>query len=291
MGYQELDVLTPLSEFRCDLEQFDINDFCSVVRCREKPELPESLNHNLSEYDHEILSDTPYWLHFHHNENEQISAAEKVNLFLLSLWVVKPTKTHAKFRFGISEDRKYGGISRYLDRFLWIRGNTHDEVSKEDLERLSSLIRNMVSIVTNHQRLHNALHLTHQACMAFKWQPAFICFSSAMEAILTYSKKHGITQRIAETYALLTKAEGKDKEKAVSEVKRLYGIRSDIVHGRAAYMNDADRNIEELTNLTNVIRRLWDIVLSSDDILTELEKSDRERAAWFNSLGRSARES
>jgi hypothetical protein len=81
----------------------------------------------------------------------------------------------------------------------------------------------------------------HYLCRQ-EWQSAFVCFSAAVEALLTYSTGAGVTERPAKAYATVVARGDTENQEAIEKVRRLYAIRSDIMHGRA-YDRKKERKI------------------------------------------------
>ena len=126
--------------------------------------------------------------------------------------------------------------------------------------------------------------------MTTRWQVAFMSFSSAVEAILTYNKGGGITKRLAKSYACLTERKKRERNKEYRRFIELYGIRSDIIHGRVHRLRKTQkksveaRRIEYLIDFSNLLRKLWIGVLSNKSAITELEKKDSSREVFFQKV-------
>lgn len=279
-------VLCPLSDFNWEGNNFPISSHCIIQKLDSPPDLSR-FDFLLSQADHDELFFPSHWLSFDQFADDKLSPPEKINIFLLALWVAVPTRTHVKFRFHLPNDSGYSGrASRYLDRFQWIKVQVSDQIETGQLEEASCYMDVISSVYTSYKRLYNSLVLTHQGCTTTSWQTAFICFSAATEGILTYSDKSGITKRLAKSFACLTKTTKRERDEAYVRFFHSYKIRSDIIHGRAYYMRDPDVNLKELATFSDLLRELWRSVLSSKIVLMELEKSDAEREIWFTGAER-----
>jgi len=116
------------------------------------------------------------------------------------------------------------------------------------------------------------------------WQAAFICFAAAAEALLTYSREPGLTDRLARSYAKLVARSQPAAKRAQEQFKRLYALRSDIVHGRSYERRRSSHNVRELVAFSNVLRRLWGAVLANPDLRSHLEGDDKHREKLFLGL-------
>ncbi len=175
--------------------------------------------------------------------------------------------------------------TRYYDQFQWIKTQVNNQLKTRHLQKLQKIINRLKAIYINRKRLWNSLVLTFNGCTTIHWQVAFMCFSTAVEGILTYDKGPGITKRLAKSFVCLTKKTKNQRDAAFSRFKHSYDIRSDILHGRIvnSTMQGQDK-LKELANFSNLLRILWKVVLSSNEIIDELEKDDNSRKVWFSNI-------
>ena len=232
----------------------------------------------LSSEDRSLCEGTRHWLHVVREVHSELSAKEGVNTFLLALWIVCPTATQAPLRFQTTDVES--GVFHVVDRFQWIPGYACDRIAAKDLESVAAILPALRKHYVAGRRLRNALVLTFRGGVSVDWQSAFICLAAATETLLTYSSAPGVTERLARAYAKIAGAKWADKDAAAAHFKRLYSLRSDIVHGRAYDRHDPERNLRDLADFSEILRTLWGIVLGSEDLRTQLELDDsgRERA-------------
>jgi hypothetical protein len=232
------------------------------------------------EWDRAANSD--HWLTFQWFDGTEVSAAEVINLFLLSLWLVKPIRSQVALRFEIGRGQAAGEktMSRLLDRFAWIPGSIEPDTSDEDVRKASTYYVELEKLCRVRGRLNNAMVLTISGCWSHGWQTALICHAAAAETILTYSTTPGLTRRLATSYACAVASDAPARDAAFKEFTTLYSARSDIVHGR---MHNIPRNgtLAILLRFQNLVRRLWDAVLVSKELLAALELDDASRQAHF----------
>ena len=238
----------------------------------------------LSEKERIECRETAHWLTFVRSAHDALSARASLNAFLIALWIVRPTLTHAALRFEEGPDGD-PEIFRILERFRWIKGYVAGSVKDGDLDLLKKLMPATQDIYLARGRLRNALVLTFRGCVSSEWQSGFVCYAAAMEALLTYSRDRGLTSRLLDAYSKLATRFGKKGAKVTAdEFLRLYAVRSDIVHGRA-YDRPAGRpNLDDLAAFASLLRQLWKIVLTSQTVRGALESDDMSRAEFFASL-------
>ncbi|MBI3028281.1 MAG: hypothetical protein HYY64_02065 [Candidatus Rokubacteria bacterium] len=239
--------------------------------------------HALSEEERERCRDAEHRLGLVHVGHDELSKQAKINSFLLALWIVRPTRTHVPFRFEVEKSGSRS-VARILDRFQWTRGQAEDEIKDQHLRKVGSILLPLRTVFAARRRLRNAVALTFRGCVASEWQSAFICFSAAAEALLAYSWEPGLSDRLSESYAKLVSASRSGGESAKDQFRRLYSIRSDIIHGRAYDYEDPNRNLTNLANFSDILRRLWGAVLDSEETRVALEGDDKQRRNFFLKL-------
>lgn len=280
-------VLAPLHDFNWKGKRFEVTDFCSIEQLDELPDLTwcEAF---LSKEDKDQLRDASHWISFEQSSIDRLSPNEKVNILLLALWIVRPTRVQVRYRFKFpckSGNGELGSAVRLFDRFSWIRQQARNEIKTIHLTKVQGIVDNLISIYIADKRLRNSLVLTIKGCFSIDWRVAFICFSAAAEGILTHEKGPGITKRLAKSFACLTKKAKKQRDPAFRKFEHSYNIRSDIMHGRitGSTMRNGDK-LKELAKLSNSLRMLWRTILSSQNIASELEKEDKGRKAFFSKI-------
>ncbi len=285
--------IAPLSGFSWEGELIECNFFnLKIIRYFDLPDL-HGLESELSGSEHEIIRSVTHWLTFEYEVTENFNQSNIIIFFLIGLWLSVPTKAHVRLIFNFSAETEVGkerGLIRCFDHFQWIKGHVSKNISTEQIKEAFENIQMIKPIILKKKRLWNALVLTAAGCMTNRWQVAFVNFSSAVEAILTYSKGGGITKRLAKSYACLTERKKRERNKEYRRFIKLYGMRSDIVHGRIHKLRKTPkksveaRRIEYLADFSNLLRKLWICVLSNKSVVTELEKKDSSREVFFQKV-------
>jgi len=178
-------VYAPLQRFVWSGTHFSFTPKVEIRRFLSRPDL-RGLEKHLAA--NELQDLTPrHWVTFHWTSGDQPNPAEIVNLFLLALWVAKPTRTQVTVRFEIATDPNEAPGTRYrlLDRFNWVQGTAVDRVEDADLVSAASYFSRCRELRMADHRLLNGLLLTLAGCTAHHWQVAFICHTAAAEALLT----------------------------------------------------------------------------------------------------------
>jgi len=268
----------PLVDFPWSGQRLDFSSHMAIVPAADYSGY-EEFSYVVAGEDRQRCREIGHWLRIAQDSEDRSSLGEKVNAFLVSLWVVRPTMTHIPFYFGETQSGTKA-FWRLLDRVQWIRSQARPDLNENHLRKVQSAFDDLIAIYKARGRLRNALVLTFRASAARDWQVGFVCFAAAAEAILNYSNSRGVTDRLARSYAKLVGDSAKSRRMAESRFRRLYRIRSDIVHGRAHDRKQRAQNLKDLASFSNLMRQLWRVVIGDKVLRGALdgEDSDRERA-------------
>lgn len=224
-----------------------------------------------------------HWLEVNQDLYDEVSVRVRMNCFLLALWLVQPTRTYLAMRFEEIENGEHLA-SRILERFQWIEGYVAEELSSPDIERVRIVLPLLLNVYGASRRLRNALILTFRARVSTDWQSSFICLTAAAEALLTYSQGPGLVGRLADAFARLTGSSDPDRRVQNQYFKRLYSVRSKIMHGRAHDRRNGEANLSDLAAMGDAIRLLWGRILESPEVMSALDADDHSRSDLFNGL-------
>lgn len=284
MRERRFKLYAPLLDFVWTGDTFAFAPDVDIKRINKPAELA-GMHEWLSAPEWDRASNAAHWLVHEHTEGAVPHAGEIENLFLLSLWLVKPTKTQIahRFKIGLAAAQGENGMSRLLDRFMWIPGSIDFEFSSSELQAAAKLHTTLAQVCAARGRLNNALLLTIGGCWAHDWQVSLICHAAATEALLTYSTGRGITRRLATSFACLSESDSSKRDAAFLEFKALYSNRSDIMHGRTHNVGASER-LPTLVRFQTLLRKLWNVVLSVPALISVVEGTDVQREMYFTQI-------
>lgn len=284
MNTRRFDIYAPLQNFYWPGQDFELSPGLTIRRFAQTPDLA-GLHAQVSKDEWESATNAHHWLTFQWIDGVVPSPAEVVNLVLLSLWLAKPVRSQIALRFQIGREAAAGEQSRQrlLDRFAWVPGTIDPSIEDSDLNSASLFYTAFETLRRAHGRLNNAMVLTVAGCWSHGWQTALICHAAAAETILTYATGRDLTRRLATSYACLVESDAMRRDAAFTEFRTLYSARSDIMHGRMYNIAKDDR-LPILVRFQNVLRKLWQTVLSSRKVISILESSDAAREAYFQAV-------
>jgi hypothetical protein len=226
-----------------------------------------------------LKNEVSHWLTFETTSGVDPSSGVVSNLFLLSLWLAKATKTHIAFRFKVGKEaaEDLTRMARYLDQFEYVEGSTHEKFDNDDLRKAGQYFQAMFSMPVD-TRLVMAQILTLNGCWQSHWHSAISLFAAASETLLTYLKAPGLTERLATAYACLLHTAKHERDSAYLDFRECYETRSDIVHGRGLNVPKADR-LAKVVRWQNLLRNLWIHILGDPSLIAVLNGDDALREA------------
>jgi hypothetical protein len=274
MGNQKtpLRVSCPLREFMWAGDRTTFGSDVELIR-QQTPDL-DGLELQLSQDELESVRAATHWLNYQVDEGGDVSSSEIANLVLVSLWLVHPSHSQIAFRFEIGDQSR--SRVRMLDRFQVLPGIVYGSFSDSEILQAASYFPILLAICKARGRLNNALVMTCYVSWARHWQPSLMASAAALEALLTYSKDRGLTERLAITYACVTHVLTPDRDVAFREFKLAYSTRSDVVHGRIHSVKVGDR-FPMLEKFQSVLRVTWTRILSDQSLMDALEGDDSVR--------------
>ena len=229
---------------------------------------------------------TKYWLGI----DASISPEEAENtaaLFLWSLWLAASTRVRIRDQFNIRSD----GFTPawWTSTYEFNRMSPVENITIEVLNDVGWALPKIMSIYSkrdNLPRLSEAAFLTHLGCKNKNWQSSFILWMASLETLVLEPRdQKGYTFTVCSRTARLLSGSKSEYGAYYTEMKELYSIRSDIVHGkfgaRAWDTNNPDDRLRQLARLETVLKSVWRKVLAFHNVEGIFEKTS-DRDVFFN---------
>lgn len=268
---------SPLFNFNTDIESYQLAKY--VILSREGFSDIEKKGF-LSKQEIKEINNCKFWIKINDSFPQYLEPSVICNMILLSMWVNKPNQIETRFRFGDNNS-----ISRQLDRFQFIRiDNNENHFNMHELEHIKIYYNSFCRMIRRNKRLYIAQLNTFRGCQAYHWAVGFLLFSAAFEALLNYERGHGLTKRLAKAIACLMERTKYKRDLLYKKFKKLYNIRSDIMHGNQRKWQRADGNLKKLSELSWLLRNLWQKILIDKNLEATLEADDNIRKAFFKKI-------
>lgn len=274
-------VWVPLFDFKAPDRAYELAPGLKICRLREIPDVAGQERY-LPQLDQMLLPGVSHWLNYQHSPKTGVRIAEISNLVLLALWLVEPTRTHVRARFvkSLTVEGK-NQLQHDWSHFQYVEGAVKDSYTDEQLERVAMLYSVLLAARLKDRRLHDALQLTMNGCVAYQWTVAIVCHVAAFETLLTFSRDGGLMQRLCTAYACLTETDLAARNRAYREAEYVYDCRSEIMHGRMSGIAK-DKRLARVRDVQLLLRKLWVRILSDREALAALDEPDAIRYEYLN---------
>lgn len=274
-----MSLYSPLHNFLTKEEEFHFSDYLTLKASYKIEYNLEDDGYIISKIEYSDIARCQHWLIID-NQKSQLNKKIILNTLLLAFWIISPNEVSYKFIFDDSKP----GCKHVLSRFQYNKMDTNKiEYTINDLQKIKEYFSMLEIITLTNGRLQTALSNTFQGCVSFNWKTEFLLYSAAIEAMLTYKKGYGITERLSKSYAYTVETDFVKRKQEYDDFKFLYNIRSEIMHGNVNN-NHPDDNLLNLSKFANILRRLWQIILSNLYLINILEKPDLEREKHFKTI-------
>lgn len=262
-----------------DSKETIINSYMRIIP-KEKVPVENLSRYFFSEYNINKYKYTDYWLSIDvilEDEDPEL----KMACFLVSLFIAIPTKVVIPL---LTDFREYHNLQLY--RFQYVPGYTIREVNNTNLGESIQYYNSIERRILVSKRLNLSLISTHDACLARNWALSYISFVTAFESLLNHNSEWGTKKKVAWAYALLTETVEEQRQSAFENFREIYKIRSEITHGETFKdkFNDGKLNIEEIAKCRDMLRKLWQVILISEEIIIALSGNDIMRRNYFKKI-------
>jgi len=272
-----------VKEFETEFQIIHIDENVKIVSNENVPEWGLGLiKYYLPEYQFEEYKFTPYWLNINGDFTIKYFKTQVIS-FQLALWISVQMKIQIPFLTDFRDLR----IS-YLNRFKYLRKGLVYKLEAQKIEKIKKYYSEILEIYHNHKRLNSAMIFTFDSCISINWDVAFILFVTTFESLLTHNNNWRIKRQLAWAYAIITEKTDVNRQRVFEDFKEIYKIRSEILHGESfkdKYGN-GKINLENLAKCRDMLKRLWQVILESKEIIENLSGNNNKRREYFKRISK-----
>ncbi|MCF7794466.1 MAG: hypothetical protein K9N09_03060 [Candidatus Cloacimonetes bacterium] len=261
-----------------DFNEFIINTNLKILTKDYKLTSSKLVQSNLSFKEQEELP--YYWLYVKAN-CDFYTITNYIHLFQLSLLIVKSTTLKIFYKFNTEDLNRFEDIFKFIDEKEY---NVNIEL--DDTVLIKKYYPIILEIFNENNRLRSALVSMLNGCTAIHWSASYVLFITTFETILTHKSNWGIKKKLAWAYSILTEKDNQQREIAFREFLKIYKVRSEILHGESFKdkYNDGKLNLKELAKCRDMLRKLWQIILNSEELIDVLSGKDNVRKEYFKKI-------
>ncbi len=301
MGKFRQQVIIPLSDFQFNdpsmsLEKFLFSNDCCLVNTSSKRILYSEndelfvCSNNLQLYDYAFCADLPDKAD-DKMVYEVIRRLDKLSLSVLlsqkgsfrreHVLVVSEEDSGYKLsdRQGFLTKSYRSGINNPVSYFRNFFHRSHLEQAK----KFFPVIDNFYP--PNESRVGRALQWMWTAFSAVFPSHRILALWACLESLFG-SDKGEITHKISERIAVFLEEKLEDKIALYDFLKKSYGTRSDLIHGKnlAQFVQGKLEENEDLLKLDDIIRRCFFKILHDERLISQFDLDGSKRESWLNHM-------
>jgi hypothetical protein len=209
-------------------------------------------------------------------ENSDLSKyKEEINLLLLSFKICKPSFLFIKYRL-CKEDTTL--CSRLNDTMHYISPQ-EELITNDDLKVIDERFSNLLKMDAISHRTHNALYFMHRGLCSGEMIDTFVFLMMAIESLFSKEDPGGATKTIC---SRVSKFLGCKARCGDEDIKKLYTLRSKIVHGKVVVDDEIKGRLPTLYELEYVLRECMKKML--DERIYLKYGNDKEKEKYFDDL-------
>jgi len=173
---------------------------------------------------------------------------QEVNLLLLSFRIYKLAKVFIKYRL-YKEDVNLCSRLNNTMRYILPEESTI-LVTVNDLKTINEGFSKLLEMDAISDRTHNAIYFMFRGFCSEKMMDSFLFLMIALESLFSHEERRGTTKAICSRVSNFL---GSKPGCTYEDIKELYGLRSNIAHGRVVVSDEIKGKLKTLYKLQYVI--------------------------------------
>lgn len=242
-------IVMPLFEFKYDGEEVRFTDNYFLEHFDNEKDIPQDLA-GLSPLDLSHLSFVDWALIA---KDPPTNYRSEINLLLIAFRIYTQSNVFIKWRF-CKEESSHTKRLEGNDRFRNLVLTSSEGISKENFQAVRDGFLKLLEMYEVSDRTKNTLYFTWRGLCSTKHIDAYILLVCAIEALFSGETSEDVTKIIIKrTQKFLSGIKGFGGD----QIKRIYKIRSNMVHGRIPHTEknskQAKQNIRNLSKLESLV--------------------------------------
>ena len=267
-------IVVPLQNFNLCAEQ-DYVFSCQKYKIRKL--IPESdiIDVELFSKQDQFRIRKTFWV----IESSEINShviSEEINLILIAIKVLFRQSIYVKYRICKENVSK---CRRLAETLCYTNTESDEQLQYSDLKNIDYGFECLKEMRNISNRTYNALYFLYRGFFSYHWRDSYIFLVCFIESLFSInSSSGGNTKKICSRVARLID----DQKYSEDRINYIYGLRSDLIHGRIVPDPKSERNIDKVSELEELVIRIMDKVLNEKIYLHFI--SEEMRSEYFKHL-------
>lgn len=230
------------------------------------------------EYDAEALgSHDPEW-----NGGEarsiQQSAAEKISLAVVALWLAKPSvlSCRALLHFSRKNDSSSLRSAALLRPPLISESQEKNVLAADDFKLAGKLLKAIWGVPRN-ATMWTAVNMLMPGLMDKFWIVRYVSQWSVLEALFGAEDPTELSYKLAQRISFFTEENAENRHELYGKIKKAYDCRSKVIHGRGLHKLSNDKIVEACSITEDLVRKSFVRILTDSDKLAKFDGKDRDK--------------
>lgn len=267
----------PLFQFHYNGSKFKFSDDYSLEHFDSDEDIHESAKSGLSDIDLSCLRQED-WALVATNPNDKFKS--ELNMLLISFRIFAKSNAFIKWRF-CTENQKYS--TRLNDRFRNLLTMANLNITEKMLTTVKNGFLQIVEMYNISDRTKNTFYFTWRGLCVEKHMDAYILLVCALESLFSNETAEDVTKTVIKRIQKFLSRKGFGGD----QIKKIYQIRSDMVHGRISHTDKKDTQ-KRKNNLDNLgkLEELLFVCLQKliDGNLYRIYGDTEKKEKYFNEL-------
>ena len=210
----------------------------------------------------------------------------RLRLAFLAMWITRPTGAHfsyfIKYHPSFSNDVAHT-INKYYAEIIPHPSYSATLFDEDQILDLQTIFTNLLGYFGKEKRPSLAIDFVSTALQINPWGPRYVTFTSVLECLFSTDPME-VTHKLSERVALFLEQSPEERQNIFKEIKKLYGLRSTIVHGGNLSRNLSAENHKMGGELEQIAHRVLKRLFKDLDLLERLSKKRPQVQKYFENL-------
>ena len=208
-------------------------------------------------------------------------STQVVHQALLALWLTKPTGANYSYILLYRGPNQPAATIEGYDSIKPHPAYEKEGITSDDLEELKQVWTALRRIFSDRKRVQTLNHL-YGALHLQRGEPRFTMLTVVLESLFTTGKDE-IAHKVSERIAFLLEKDPMMRHEVFKLVKKIYGVRSTIVHGGQLKLS-SDEFMDLGLKLEYLVQRILKRIVLDDSLISSFSGNQNVRERFLTDL-------